>query len=66
MNKDKKDIEIIDGNGSNLEISEVYDHLNSGKPKCNDKKPKNVVVPKNYNSEKKLNSTNWLYVYFVL
>ncbi len=53
MNKDKKDIEIIDGNGSNLEISEVYDHLNSGKPKCNDKKPKNMVVPKNYNSREK-------------
>ena len=50
MNKDKKDIEIIDGNGSNLEISEVYDHLNSGKPKCNDKKPKNVVVPKSYSN----------------
>ena len=54
MNKDKKDIEIVDGNGSNLEISEVYDHLNSGKPKCNDKKPKNVVVPKSYrNTENK-------------
>lgn len=50
MNKDRKDIEIIDGNGSNLEISKVYDHLNSGKPKCNDKKPKNVVIPKSYKS----------------
>lgn len=48
MDKDKKNIEIVDGNGSNLEISGVYDHLNSGKPKCNDKKPKNVVVPKSY------------------
>lgn len=50
MDKDKKNIEIVDGNGSNLEISGVYDHLNSGKPKCNDKKPKNVVVPKSYKS----------------
>ena len=55
MDKDKKDIEIVDGNGSNLEISEVYDHLNSGKPKCNDKKPKNVVVPKSYKSIDKNN-----------
>lgn len=53
MNKDKKDIEIIDGNGSNLEISRVYDHLNSGKPKCNEKKPKNVVIPKSCKSSKK-------------
>ena len=40
MDENKKEIEIINGDGSNLDISDVYDHLNSGKPKCNDEKPK--------------------------
>lgn len=46
MSENKKNIEIIDGDGSNLDISIVYDHLNPGKPKCNNKKPKNIVIPK--------------------
>ena len=33
MSEEKKKIEIVDGDGSNLNISGVYDHLNSGKPK---------------------------------
>lgn len=45
MSENKKNIEIVDGDGSNLNISHVYDHLNSSKPKCNGKKPKNVIVP---------------------
>ena len=43
MDENKREIEIVTGDGSNLDISGVYDHLNSGKPKCNDEKPKNVV-----------------------
>ena len=46
MSAEKKDIQIISGDGSNLDISPVYDHLNAGKPKSNEKKPKNIVVPK--------------------
>lgn len=46
MSESKKQIEIVSGDGSNLEFSHVYDHLNPGKPKCNDKKPKNIVIPK--------------------
>jgi hypothetical protein len=46
MSEDKKNIEIVNGDGSNLNISPVYDHIKSGKPKCNDKKPKNIVIPK--------------------
>ena len=54
MSENKKNIEIVDGDGSNLDISHVYDHLSSGKPKCNDKKPKNVIIPKTLkNTEKK-------------
>lgn len=46
MSENKKNIEIVNGDGSNLDISHVYDHLNTGKPKCNDEKPKNIVIPK--------------------
>ena len=53
MDENKKEIEIINGDGSNLDISDVYDHLNSGKPKCNDEKPKNVVIPNKKSEDKK-------------
>ena len=53
MSKNKKNIEIVDGDGSNLEISHVYDHLNSGKPKCDDKKPKNIVIPASHKDKEK-------------
>lgn len=44
--EEKKDIEVVSGDGSNLEISPVYDHLNAGKPTSSNKKPTNIVVPK--------------------
>ena len=44
--EEKKDIEVVSGNGSNLEISPVYDHINAGKPTSSEKKPTNIVVPK--------------------
>lgn len=40
----KKQIEIINGDGSNLDISPVYDHIEAVKPK-KDKKPKNIIIP---------------------
>lgn len=40
---EKKNIEVVSGDGSNLEISPVYDHLNT--PKSSDEKPKNIVIP---------------------
>lgn len=46
MSENKKNIEIINGDGSNLDISNVYDHLNTGNTKRNDKKPKNIIIPK--------------------
>ncbi len=48
MEENKKTIEIVDGDGSNLDISKAYDHLNSGKPKSNDEKPKNIIIPKEH------------------
>ncbi len=45
MNEDKKKLEIVSGNGDDLEISPVYDHLNASKPDCHNR-PKNIVIPK--------------------
>lgn len=42
----KKEIKIVSGDGSNLEISPVYENINSVKPKDQDNKPKNIVIPK--------------------
>lgn len=41
----KKDIKIINDDGSNLVISPVYEHINAAKPKSKDKNPKNIVIP---------------------
>lgn len=49
----KKNLEVISGNGSNLNISPVYDYLNAGKPKSSKNKPTNIVVPKESNKTKK-------------
>ena len=46
MNENKKKIEIVEGDGSDLNISGVSSHLNAGKPKSSDDKPKNVIIPK--------------------
>lgn len=43
---DKKELEVVSGDGSNLNISPVYEHLNVAKPKSNSEKPKNIVIPK--------------------
>ena len=43
--ENKKEIEIVNGDGSNLDISPVYEHIEAVKPKNKDKKPKNIVIP---------------------
>lgn len=43
--EEKKNIEVVSGDGSNLDISPVYDHLNDSTPKSSEKKPKNIVIP---------------------
>lgn len=50
---DKKEIKIISGDGSNLDISPVYEHINAAKPKSKEKNPKNIIVPKNKKISKK-------------
>lgn len=39
-----KNIEVISGDGSELNISPVYDHISAEKPSIEDKK-KNIVIP---------------------
>ena len=42
---DKKKLEIVTGDGSNIDMSPVHTHINSMKPKASNKK-KNVIIPK--------------------
>ena len=42
---DKKKIEVVNGNGKDLDISPVYEHIEIQKPK-DDKKKENIVIPK--------------------
>lgn len=43
--EEKKEIEIISGDGSNLDISPVYEHINAAKPKSKSKNQKNIIIP---------------------
>ncbi|MFR1777122.1 MAG: hypothetical protein ACLSW4_03610 [Clostridia bacterium] len=48
---DDKEIEVVNGNGEELEISQVYEHLEIEKP--NMEKKKDIVVPKVKKKEEK-------------
>ena len=51
-NENKKrpeNIEVIQGNGKDLDISPVYDHINDTEPQPSSKKPKNIIIPKKDN-----------------
>ena len=44
----KKDIEVVNGDGSELNISGVSEHLTALKPKSKDQKSKKkIVIPEN-------------------
>ena len=47
MSEEPKKIEVVSGNGENLNISEVSTHLSSIKPKIkdNDDKKQEIVIP---------------------
>ncbi len=45
MDNEPKKIEVVDGDGSDLNISPVYKHLNIGKPKTKDEKDKKIIIP---------------------
>ncbi len=43
--EEKRDIDVISGDGSEIDISPVYDHVILDKPNKNEKKEK-IVIPK--------------------
>ena len=45
MNNDEKNIEIVSGNGDDLNISPVYDNLDIAKPDEDTNTKKNVIIP---------------------
>ena len=44
--KEKKDIKVVTGDGKELNISPVYDHIKIDKPDNGDKNTEKVVIPK--------------------
>lgn len=42
----QKPIEIVNGDGKDLEISPVYRHLSIGKPKTKNENKKEIIIPK--------------------
>lgn len=57
MNKENKKLTIVSGDGKDLEISPVYEHLKNERPKCN-KKPTHIVVPKSEEDNKSEHDSN--------
>ena len=51
MSEEKKDIEVVSGDGTELDISPVYDNVNTLNPKKKDDKPHNIVIPKSNKKE---------------
>ena len=44
--EERKNLEVVSGDGSNLDISRVHDHLNTVRPKSTKEKPTCIVIPK--------------------
>ena len=45
MSDTPKPIEVVNGDGKDLEISPVYKHLSIAKPKTNEEKKKDIIIP---------------------
>ncbi len=45
--EEKKEIEVVTGDGSEIEVSQVFEHLNAMKPKIKEKeeKKKKIIIP---------------------
>lgn len=54
MSKEKKEIKVVSGNGKDLNISPVYDHIKVTRNTPREKK-KDVVIPKSNNKNNKNN-----------
>ena len=51
---EKREIEVVTGDGTELDVSPVYEHLNAVKPKTKDENEKNkkIIIPKIRKKEK--------------
>ena len=46
-NDERKELEVVNGDGTELDISPAYEHLNDAIPEdTTENKPKNIIVPK--------------------
>ena len=54
----KKKIEVVSGNGENLQISPVYSHLPISKPKTDNTNNKKIVIPEE-KKDKKRKTYGW-------
>ena len=50
--KINNDIEIIEGNGKDLDISPVYDHIKMDDTEKNNDKNQEIIIPKNQEEKK--------------
>lgn len=50
-NDEKKEIKIVNGDGKDLNISNVYDHINNDNSTTDEKK-KDIVIPKGSSKKK--------------
>lgn len=46
MDDAPKQIQVVNGNGKDLDISPVYKHLSIQKPKTKDERKKEIIIPK--------------------
>lgn len=53
----KKEIDVVSGDGSEIEISPVYDHIILERPNKNEKK-ENIVIPKEKKEKEKEKDTD--------
>ena len=54
-NKKSKNIEVVSGNGKDLNISPVYNHIPISKPKIQDNNDKKIIIPTEKKKRRKAN-----------
>lgn len=52
MSEEKKEIQVVNGDGEDLNISPVYEHIKSDTIPADDKKKKDIVIPKGSSDKK--------------
>lgn len=55
QDKGNNNIEVVSGNGENLNISPVYNHIPISKPKMKDNSDKKIVIPTEKKKRRKAN-----------